>query len=142
MWTGQVARLVAHLSQIVTTHVAEAQAEIEGAKKAIKGGARGQDRRSAFGQVRDAKQRLVDVRQGAAMLREALARKALQDQTALMDKIVGDVQVTQNFTGPITMNQDFRGEDPDRIAFAITERLIRASEHRTMSRTAPAMVGR
>lgn len=77
---------------------------------------------------------------GSALIQAKRAANRIADLDSLMDSLVKNGGIQQNINGPvnITLNQDLRGEDPDRIAIAVTDRLARLSEHRTQARTGPS----
>jgi len=72
----------------------------------------------------------------ALRLAEAEAERA--KLTKLLES--GRPLVQNNFNGPISNQFDLRGEDPDRVAFAVTEGMAKAARERTTSRFTPVGV--
>lgn len=62
-------------------------------------------------------------------------------QLAEVDKLFENPTVQNNFNGPITIQNDLRGEDPDRVMFGL-DNLMKLSEHRTTSRLRHVFAGR
>ena len=60
---------------------------------------------------------------------------------AAMEALFEPPTVNNNFNGPITIQNDLRGEDPDRVMFGL-DQLVKLSEHRTTSRMVPAFLQR
>jgi hypothetical protein len=52
--------------------------------------------------------------------------------------IGGKGNIVQNFNGPINVKQDFRDQDPDRVAVVFKEEMGRVGSNRLQSRFAPA----
>ncbi len=63
--------------------------------------------------------------------------KDLGEKWKASTKIDVSKGVTQNFTGPITIKQDFKDEDPDRVVVAIKEGLGKFGTNRLQARGAP-----
>jgi hypothetical protein len=64
------------------------------------------------------------------------AAKSLMDRSKVSLGTPSKTSITQNFTGAINVKQDFRDQDPDRVAVTFKQDLQRAGTNRLQSRFA------